>query len=204
MDGPEELFIVIVDNGRSKIYQDLKVREILKCIRCGACLNICPIYAKIGGYPYGFTYSGPMGQILNPMLLGIENTSDLYHACTLCGACKKICPAGINHPSVILEYRARQIENRNHPTLFARLEYATATFLSLAMGSSTLWNTGVKCARPLLNLLAKDGYIRDMPFGAKGWFSCRDLRAMPAKTFREMWRELSHSNPHDVRKKETI
>lgn len=204
MDGPEELFIIIVDNGRSEIYRDIKVREILKCIRCGACLNACPIYAKIGGYPYGFSYSGPMGQILNPMLLGIEHTSDLFRACTLCGACKKICPAGIDHPSIILEYRARQIKDRKHQTLSARFENNLATCSSLAMSSSMLWNLAVKTVRPLFNSLAEDGYIRDMPFGAKGWFSCRNLRAMPDKTFHEIWKKLNLPNPDDVRKKETL
>jgi len=199
MDGPEELFIVILDNGRSGIYKDLKVREVLKCIRCGACLNTCPVYSKIGGYPYGFSYSGPMGQIINPLLLGIENTGDLYRACTLCGACKKICPAGIDHPSIILEYRTRQIKN-GQP---ARLENTLAACSSLVMSSSTLWNVAAKCARPLLNSFAEDGYIRDFPFSAKGWFSCRDLRKIPAKTFHETWKELSLSNPDDVRKKET-
>lgn len=193
LDGPEELFIIIVDNGRSEIYGDIKVREILKCIRCGACLNTCPIYAKIGGYPYGFSYSGPMGQILNPMLLGIENTGDLYRACTLCGACQKICPAGIDHPSVILEYRTRQI-NGKHQTLAARFEDTLATCASLAMSSRTLLNLATKSVRPLLNTRAQDGYLHDMPFVAKGWFSCRDLRAMPDKTFRDMWKDLKNTD----------
>jgi L-lactate dehydrogenase complex protein LldF len=197
IDGPEELFIIIVDNGRSEIYRDIKVREILKCIRCGACLNSCPIYSKIGGYPYGFSYSGPMGQMLNPMLLGIENTSDLYRACTLCGACKKICPAGIDHPSLMLEYRVRQ---KRQKKIFD-FEKIAASSASMAMGSSILWNAAVKCARPFLNSLAKDGYIRDVPFGAKGWFACRDLREMPDKTFREMCKELENKNPVDTLKK---
>lgn len=197
IDGPEELFIVIVDNGRSEIYRDIKVREILKCIRCGACLNTCPVYSKIGGYPYGFSYSGPMGQIINPMLLGIENTGDLYRACTLCGACRSICPAGIDHPSLLLEYRARQAGQGN----MSVLDSMAATVTSFAMSSGTLWSLGAKCARPILNSFAKDGYINDLPFGAKGWFICRDLRAMPQKTFREMWKQLEKSN---AGKKESI
>ena len=102
MDGPEELIIVIVDNGRSKIYQDKIAREAMRCIRCGACLNSCPVYRQIGGYAYGWAYSGPMGQVLNPLLLGLERTQDLYRATTLCGACKGVCPAGIDHPSLFL------------------------------------------------------------------------------------------------------
>lgn len=190
IDGPEELFIIILDNGRSEIYRDIKVREILRCIRCGACLNTCPVYSKIGGYPYGFSYSGPMGQIINPMLLGIENTGDLYRACTLCGACRNICPAGINHPALLLEYRAKQKGQGNLP-VFERMAASAA---SIAMTSGALWNIGAQCARPLLNSLAKDGYIKNMPLVAQGWFACRDLRAMPQKTFREMWKELDKSS----------
>ncbi|MDZ4184450.1 MAG: LUD domain-containing protein, partial [Desulfuromonadales bacterium] len=106
IDGPEELIVIIVDNDRSDFYGDLKFREALRCIRCGACLNTCPVYTKIGGYPYGFAYSGPIGQVLNPLLLGFDRTRDLYHACTLCGACKAICPGGVDHPGLFLYYRA--------------------------------------------------------------------------------------------------
>lgn len=194
LDGPEELFIVIVDNGRSEIYHDVKAREILRCIRCGACLNTCPVYAKIGGYPYGSAYSGPMGQVLNPLLLGIENTSDLYRACTLCGSCRKICPAGVDHPSIILEYRAREIEmkNREKARLRFRVENALATIASLAMANAGVWHLGAKFARPLLKSLAGGGYIRDIPFGLKGWFRCRDLKSMPDRTFHEQWRDLQN------------
>ncbi len=109
IDGPEELYIVIVDNGRSKIYQDAKAREALRCIRCGACLVACPVWRQIGGYAYGWAYSGPMGQVLNPMLLGLEKTQELYRASTLCGACKSFCPVGIDHPSLFLYYRAKDV-----------------------------------------------------------------------------------------------
>lgn len=208
IDGPEELFIFIVDNGRSEIYHDTQAREILKCIRCGACLNTCPVYTKIGGYPYGFTYSGPMGQVLNPLLLGIENTRDLYRACTLCGSCKKICPSGIDHPSILLAYRAREIEkkNRENRTLRSRLENVMAFVSSMAMSNGRAWNLGVRCTRPLLNSLARDGYIRDIPFGVKGWFRCRDLRAIQDKTFHEKWKDLQNEppSPADVLKKEAL
>jgi L-lactate dehydrogenase complex protein LldF len=208
LDGPEELFIVIVDNGRSEIFHDAQAREILKCIRCGACMNTCPVYAKIGGYPYGFPYSGPLGQVLNPLLLGIENTTDLYRACTLCGSCKKICPAGIDHPSILLAYRAREIEkkNRENRTMRSWLENTMATVSSFAMSNGRAWNLGVKCTRPFLNLLAHDGYIRNIPFGVKGWFSCRDLRTVPDKTFHDRWKDLQNKphGPANVMGKEAL
>ena len=192
-DGPEELFIIILDNGRSEIYRDFKTREILKCIRCGACLNTCPVYTKIGGYPYGATYCGPVGQVLTPMLIGIENTTDLYRACTLCGMCKQICPAGIDHPSLLLSYRARQIDikkQKGEKTMQSRWENAMASLISLGMSHGWLWNFGLKITRPLMNSLAKNGYIGNIPIGAQGWFGCRDLRAIPSKTFHETWNNL--------------
>ncbi len=192
-DGPEELFIIILDNGRSAIYNNYQTREILKCIRCGACLNTCPIYTKIGGYPYGATYCGPIGQVLTPMLAGIENTADLYRACTLCGMCKKICPAGIDHPSLLLSYRALEIDinkQKGKKTLQSRRNNAMANLISLGMSYGWLWNLGLKITRPLMNSLAKDGYIGNIPMDVQGWFGCRDLRAIPAKTFHETWNDL--------------
>jgi L-lactate dehydrogenase complex protein LldF len=189
IDGPEELFIIIVDNGRSRIYQDPLAREALRCIRCGACLNTCPVYTKIGGYPYGFTYSGPMGQVLNPLLLGLEGTRDLYHACTLCGACRAVCPAGIDHPTMLLAYRARDAAgSRGLRPLHTRLRRSLASLLAYGMTHPRLWNLGIMLARPLLNLSARGEYINSLPVG-RGWFTCRDLPALPEKTFRERMRQ---------------
>ena len=191
LDGPEELFIIIVDNGRTAIYRDPKTRQILRCIRCGACLFSCPVYAKIGGYPYGFTYSGPMGQVLNPMLLGIENTQDLYRACTLCGSCKANCPAGVDHPSLILDYRARSVESsRSGGILGARLYGAGASAVTRAMTKGWLWRCAAESARWILNRYVEEGYIKRLPGHARGWFQCRDLRAMPGKTFHERWEAI--------------
>ncbi|MGA2026555.1 MAG: lactate utilization protein B [Syntrophobacteraceae bacterium] len=195
LDGPEDIYMVILDNGRSEIYKDFKVRDILKCIRCGACMNTCPVYAKIGGYPYGFTYAGPMGQAINPLLLGIENTTDLYRACTLCGSCKETCPAGVDHPFLFLEYRSREIRKKNakgNRTPLSRLENTMAKISSFGMRHGWAWILGARCVRPVLNFLSRDGYIRDIPFGVKGWFSCRDLMAMPDKTFHDRWKDLQN------------
>jgi L-lactate dehydrogenase complex protein LldF len=185
LDGPEDLFMVIVDNGRSEIYKDFKARGILKCIRCGACMNVCPVYTKIGGYPYGFAYTGPMGQAINPLLWGIENTTDLYRACTLCGSCKNICPAGVDHPFLFLEYRWREIQKKH-----SMMHTAMASAISFGMNYGWTWLLGVKCLRPVLNGLSRDGYIKNVPFGVQSWFSCRDLTAVPDKTFHEKWKDL--------------
>ncbi len=209
LDGPDELYIVILDNGRSEIYKDFKTRGILKCIRCGACLNTCPVYTKIGGYPYGSAYTGPMGQAISPLLLGVENTSDLYRACTLCGSCKKTCPAGVDHPSLFLEYRSREVRKKNakgNRTPLSRLQNTMAAVSSFGMRRGWAWLLGMKCARPVLNFLSKDGSIRNIPFGARGWFTCRDLEALPRKSFHERWKGLQNEPvPHaDSAEKEAL
>jgi len=190
IDGPEELFIVVVDNGRSEIYRDPLTRQVLRCIRCGGCLNTCPVYAKIGGYPYGFTYSGPMGQVMNPLLLGLNKTADLYRACTLCGACRQICPAGVDHPSLMLAYRERQVASRvrDDKRMSAFIERIGAGLVSLGMSSAAAWNLAARSMKPVMKRLENNGYIRNIPFGLKGWFACRDLPGMPEKTFHEWWK----------------
>ncbi len=192
IDGPEELFIIIVDNGRTKIYQDMKAREALQCIRCGACLNICPVYGQIGGYAYGWSYSGPMGQVLNPLLLGLDRTQDLYRATTLCGACKSVCPAGIDHPSVFLYYRAKDVlgdpyfKGKKRPGSEARFFKAWKS----AVSRSWLWRLGIRVARPWINRYAQEGIIRRMKGPFQSWFRTRDLPAMAEKTFHDRWKEI--------------
>jgi L-lactate dehydrogenase complex protein LldF len=185
IDGPKELHIVILDNGRSEINRDEITRQALKCIRCGACLNICPVYSKIGGYPYGFAYSGPMGQMLNPLLLGYEKTKDLFGSCTLCGACKDTCPAGIDHPELFLYYRSKMAETAGPGE---KALYASA---AASMQSGLAWRIAIKAARSFLNRKARDGYVSSIEGKADGWFSCRDLPKIAEKTFHELFKDLS-------------
>jgi L-lactate dehydrogenase complex protein LldF len=193
IDGPEELFIVIVDNGRTKIYQDPQAREVLRCIRCAACLNSCPVYGKIGGYAYGWAYSGPMGQILNPVLLGLDMTQDLYRATTLCGACKSVCPVGIDHPGMFLNYRARDVVGEAYFNAKSRpwMEKRFFQAWSMAVNRSWLWNLGTRMVRPFINKEAQEGVIRKMKGPFNGWFQNRDLPAMAEKTFHDRWKEIS-------------
>jgi L-lactate dehydrogenase complex protein LldF len=184
-DGPKELHIIILDNGRSQIYRDTRTRQALKCIRCGACLNICPVYSRIGGYPYGFAYSGPMGQMLNPLLLGFDQTKDLFSACTLCGACRDVCPAGINHPGLFLYYRSITAGNAGQKE---KALYASA---AAAMQNSLAWSLGIKTARAVLNRNSRDGYISSIDGRVDGWFSDRDLPEIADKTFHELWKGLN-------------
>ena len=191
-DGPEEVYIIILDNGRSKIYQDIQAREALRCIRCGACLNACPVYSKIGGYPYGWAYSGPMGQVLSPLLLGLDKTSDLYHACTLCSACKIICPAGIDHPKMFLYYRRLEADGKNRRTGALIADKTAKMFDLWGWGAvrAWRWKLAVKSIRPFINRYAKDGVIHKAIAPLDGWFNTRDLPAMAKKTFHERWPEI--------------
>jgi L-lactate dehydrogenase complex protein LldF len=196
MDGPEELIIVIVDNGRSKIYHDEIAREAMRCIRCGACLNTCPVYQQIGGYAYGWAYSGPMGQVLNPLLLGLERTQDLYRATTLCGSCKSVCPVGIDHPSLFLHYRGKDVSGDAALQAKKRPVMERIFFRLWTWGATRyrLWNGGVRIIRPFINKEAHQGALSKVkgPFADpfNGWFRSRDLPAMAEKTFHDRWREM--------------
>lgn len=196
IDGPEELIVIIVDNGRSDFYGDLKFREALRCIRCGACLNTCPVYTKIGGYPYGFAYSGPIGQVLNPLLLGFDRTRDLYHACTLCGACKAICPGGVDHPGLFLHYRS--LETAGFPGV---ADWGAAggrkrlfDLWTFGVMKQSRWEFALKKLRPWINRRAKKGVLTNFKGALSGWFHCRDLPAIAEKTFHERWDELSRKD----------
>jgi L-lactate dehydrogenase complex protein LldF len=196
-DGPEELFLVIVDNGRSIFYQDPEAREILRCIRCGACMLECPVYAKIGGYPYGWAYPGPMGQVLNPLMLGQDRTQDLYRACTLCGVCKTVCPAGIDHPKMFLSYRARDVEGdpRYRGKRRPWMEAGFMKMFTWATKRRWRWDRGIKALRPLVNRRVEEGFIRGMKGPLEGWFRSRDFPAMAEKTFHDRVRGLGTKDP---------
>jgi L-lactate dehydrogenase complex protein LldF len=111
-DGARQLHVVILDNGRTRILADEDKRESLYCLRCGACLNVCPIYQKIGGHAYGSVYPGPIGSIITPPMIGIDKAKDLPFASTLCGACREVCPVRINIPHVLLKLREEWVEDR--------------------------------------------------------------------------------------------
>jgi len=194
-DGPDELHIVILDNGRSTFYQDPELRQALRCIRCGACLGVCPIYTRIGGPTYGWIYSGPMGAVLNPLLLGVNRSRDLFEACTQCGFCQEVCPGGMKHLDLFNRYR--QMVLNGYPALNVRKESKEGTrFMKLfAWGMRSPWRyrVGAKLGRYYLKKHAKDGRIKALPV-LKGWFQYRDLPAPPPHTFREWWASQESRN----------
>jgi L-lactate dehydrogenase complex protein LldF len=208
IDGPEELVIVIVDNGRSRIYQDPQARDALRCIRCAACLNICPVYRQIGGYAYGWVYSGPMGQVLMPLLLGLDKTQDLYRACTLCGACKSVCPAGIDHPGLMLYYRSIDVTADVTADVSVDVSVADrfngkkrpwkeALFFKawgMAVERFWMWNSGISMTRPLMNASSHRGVIRQMKGAFSGWFRKRDFPPMAEETFHERWEKTGKTH----------
>ncbi len=192
MDGPEEFHLVLLDNGRSGILASEETRESLYCIRCGACLNICPVYRKVGGHSYGWAYSGPIGAIINPQLMGVENAPELPFASSLCGACRDVCPVKIDFPKVLLELRHRVVENKTsgrggEPILEAlsvklwRLIVVHKTFYNLALRLSYYiqipWRGG-------------NGMLNSLPFPFSRWTKERDFPAVAKTPFRERWKKI--------------
>ncbi|MCP4751138.1 MAG: lactate utilization protein [Proteobacteria bacterium] len=192
VDGPEELYLVIVDNGRSKMLQDPEVAEAFQCIRCGACQNICPVYGKVGGYAYGWAYSGPIGQVLNPLFLGLDRTQVLFRACTGCGRCKEVCPGGLDHPRMLQYYRQRDVES-DPKYRFQKRPWQERRFFKLwsrAVGSGASWNRSIRLMRPFLNRSIEKGTFRNWVSPLDKWLDGRDLPTVSRKTFHERWREL--------------
>ncbi len=192
LDGPEELFIVIVDAGRTKIYADPEFRQVLGCIKCGACLNVCPVWNKVGGYAYGWVYSGPVGSILNPLFVGLDRAHDLYQATTLCGACANACPAGVDHPRLFLRLREKRAAgdatwNARRPGIMERL---TFSMWSWGIVSETRYRAAGSLLRWALKPFTHKGWIRRLPGVGKGWTRFRDLPAPAGRPFRERWSDI--------------
>ena len=179
-DGPEEMHIVLVDNGRSKLV-GTPYEEVLQCLRCGACLNICPVYRVAGGHAYGSPYSGPIGAVVSPLLFGMENYEGLPHASTLCGACKDVCPVRIDLPRMLLELRSDQVEQGivNHTDALG--ERAVA----FVMDKPRLWKMATGIARIGQRPFLKDDQLQ-LPIDIIGK---RKPPHLKQKSFRQMWQD---------------
>jgi L-lactate dehydrogenase complex protein LldF len=200
-EGPEELHVVMLDNGRSRMLAHPVTRQSLACIRCGACLNACPVYQQIGGHAYGSVYPGPIGAVITPQLMGLEKTSQLPYASSLCGACREVCPVKIDIPRLLLHLRGEITENRRDevsPNAKSRTaERLVFKLWARTMMSPALYETGARLARLMQRLLVRNGKIGKVKFAAPliGWTSGRDLRPLESQSFRELWRsELSDSS----------
>lgn len=190
-DGPEEFHLVIVDNGRSKMLADPKLRESLYCIRCGACLNICPVYQKVGGHAYGWVYPGPIGAIVTPNLVGLKQAKDLPFASSLCGACREVCPVKINIPRMLLHLRQELTESPDSAVRSAPAsESMLARCYAAIMSRPNLLSMTTKMLRLLQIPIARNGLIKKAPFAPLSrWTRSRDLPALPQRPFREIWRQ---------------
>lgn len=185
-DGPQEFHLVLVDNGRTAVLADVAGRSALHCIRCSACLNVCPVYERTGGHAYGSIYPGPIGAILSPQLTGIEDNASLPYASTLCGACYDVCPVRIDIPSILVHLRSRHVTERAHRALPSPEAIAMAA-AAWVMASPRRFRFG-ELALKLGRLLGRRGRIRRLPPPLSAWTSARDLPLPPAQTFRQWWK----------------
>jgi L-lactate dehydrogenase complex protein LldF len=189
-DGPQEFHIVLLDNGRTKVLASAETRETLDCIRCGACLNVCPVYHQTGGHAYGSVYQGPIGAIVTPQLLDLQHSRSLPYASSLCGACYDVCPVKINIPEVLIELRGK-IVREDQSTFLGKItpENIAMQAMALVFSSSGLLNTAEALARFAQWPFAHGGVISSLPGMLGGWTDTRDLMAFPKQSFREWWRE---------------
>ncbi len=181
-DGPEHMYVILVDAGRGGLVGG-DMEEMLSCIRCGACMNHCPVYKTVGGHAYGWVYPGPVGSVLTPSYVGLENALDLPQVATLCGACEAVCPVRIPLPEPLRKLREKQTEQRLRPWS------ARAGFRLWAFAAYRPWLYAMlsRAGAMLLRIMGgRSGVIRHLPFGS-GWTLKRDMPAPEGKTFRDLY-----------------
>lgn len=206
-EGPEEIHIVLLDNGRSRMLSHPVTRQSLACIRCGACLNACPVYQQIGGHAYGSVYPGPIGAVITPQLIGLSKARQLPYASSLCGACREVCPVKIDIPELLLHLRAEiadgptsgvNVGSQPKRKLFERLAFV---MYGIAWSRPGFYRLGLTTARLMQKLIVRDGkigktsnFIAKMvpPLGA--WTAWRDAPVVAPRSFREEWKMNLESN----------
>ena len=181
-DGPEQMHIVLVDAGRTKLVgSDMK--DMLRCIRCGACMNHCPVYQNVGGHAYGWVYPGPMGSVLTPTYVGIENAGDLPNAATFCGECQVVCPVKIPLPDLMRKWRERQFDMKLRPMG----ERAAIVFWGFFVKRPAAYAVATRIAARIAAMMGgREKLIHSLP-GIDGWTQGRDMPAPEGKTFRELY-----------------
>jgi L-lactate dehydrogenase complex protein LldF len=185
-DGPQELHVVLLDNGRTRVLEDEVGRQALHCIRCSACLNVCPVYTRTGGHAYGSVYPGPIGAILTPQLIGIERAPSLPFASTLCGACADVCPVKIDIPGVLLHLRAKAVA-----ATASRSERGVMRAVAWTFGGVNRLRAAQRLARLAQRPLVRGGRIRRLPPPLSAWTKTRDLAPVARTSFRDWWRTRS-------------
>ncbi len=185
-DGPRAFHLVLLDNGRSATLADEVGREVLHCIKCSACMNVCPVYERTGGHAYGSVYPGPIGAVLSPLLTGVEDNASLPYASSLCGACYDVCPVRIDIPSILVHLRNRHVEERRSASRLPSAEAVAMAAASWVMADPKRFSAAEKASR-VGRLLARGGRLRSLPPPLSAWTSSRDMPAPPPETFREWW-----------------
>jgi L-lactate dehydrogenase complex protein LldF len=200
-DGPQKFHLILLDNGRTRVLADKVGRSALHCIRCSACLNVCPVYTRTGGHAYGSVYPGPIGAILSPMLTGIEGHDDpnssLPYASSLCGACYDVCPVKIDIPTILVELRAQVVDADRHRTIPGGWDAAMKA-ASWVMSSEKRFAAAEMPLKAGRLIAGRKGHISHLPPPLSAWTNSRDLPAPPAQTFRNWWkhdRETSTPEP---------
>ncbi len=184
VDGPEHMYFVLVDGGRTGLVGS-EFQDMLRCIRCGACMNHCPVYQKIGGHTYGWVYPGPMGSVLTPTCAGIENALDLPQASTLCGECHVVCPVKIPLPDLLRKLREKQVDEHLRPAS-ERLGLMAWAFLAKR---PALYRLATRIGVRFMRLMAGGKKTISKLPGASGWTDYREMPAPSGKTFRELYKE---------------
>lgn len=193
-DGPREFHLVLLDNGRTDVLDDEIGRQTLNCIRCSACLNVCPVYERTGGHAYNSVYPGPIGAILTPQLVGIgkPGSDSLPYASSLCGACYQVCPVKINIPEVLIHLRGRVVRHKQDgggPSTTLDPENAAMRAMAKVFSDPELYERAQRLARVGQWPLVRGGKISSLPGRLAGWTKVRDLKPVPEQSFREWWKE---------------
>jgi L-lactate dehydrogenase complex protein LldF len=183
-DGPQDFHVVLLDNGRTDVLADEVGRQTLACIRCSACLNVCPVYSRTGGHAYGSVYPGPIGAILTPQLRGLGEAGSLPYASSLCGACYEVCPVKIDIPQVLVHLRGRVVAEADSAADPERLAMRA---LAWTLSDARRYERAQRLARAGQRPFVRDGLIERLP-GLGAWTDTRDLRPVARRTFREWWR----------------
>jgi L-lactate dehydrogenase complex protein LldF len=180
-DGPQEFHVVLLDNGRTQVLDAPETRATLACIRCGACLNICPVYRQTGGHAYGSVYAGPIGAVLTPQLQSMKHSRSLPYASTLCGACLEVCPVKIDIPEILLYLRGKVVKGGGAPFR----EFVAMKIAAWALKNGKRLEMAQKLARFAQKRYVHAGVIERLPGLLRNWTRFRDLSPVPAQSFRQ-------------------
>ena len=203
-DGPQNMHVILIDNGRTAVLSDELGRQALRCIRCSACMNVCPVYERAGGHAYGSTYPGPIGAILSPQLSGIEaaHNNSLPYASSLCGACYEVCPVKINFPEVLVHLRAKDVESKHAVREFEGNKKAPFSQMDgMMLGAKKLFTSGkmmsiAERGLPMSRLISgRKHRITAVPGIVGGWTAYRDIPEPPKESFRNWWKKEKGKAP---------